>query len=57
MTQAKSRKVNRIAMYHDLSVELGKIEIQMENLGEKEIDQAMIAKRAKLQNALRHLAI
>lgn len=57
MTQAKSKRINRVAMYHDLSVELGRIEIQMESQPDRDIDQALLAKRAKLQNAIKHLAI
>ncbi|MEM1088820.1 MAG: hypothetical protein AAGB27_16250 [Pseudomonadota bacterium] len=57
MSQAKSKRVSRVEMYHDLSVELCRIEIEMENQDEKDIDQTLLAKRAKLQSAIKHLAI
>ncbi len=57
MTQVKAKRTNRVAMYHDLSVELGRIEILVENQGEDNIDQTLLAKRVKLQSAIKHLAL
>ncbi|MFK7956456.1 MAG: hypothetical protein AB8B96_10195 [Lysobacterales bacterium] len=57
MTQAKTKRTNRVAMYHDISVELGRIEILVENQGEANVDQTLLAKRTKLESAIKHLAL
>jgi len=40
-----------------LCVELGRIEILVENQGEANIDQTLLAKRTKLESAIKHLAL
>lgn len=55
MTTNSADKPNRIAIYHDLVVELGRIELHVEKRGEDAVDEALLARRAKLESALRHM--
>lgn len=55
MTTNAGKTINRVAIYHDLVVELGRIELHVEKRGEEGVDEALLARRAKLESALRHM--
>ena len=55
MNADAAKKINRVAIYHDLVVELGRIELHVEKCGEASVDQNLLARRSKLESALRHL--
>ena len=56
MSHAKTTRVNRVAMLHDLMVELGRVELQLEDNDKPStsVEQLQV-KRSKLQSALSRL--